>query len=93
MYVLERREIREEQIQGCMCEGSWENSIQNIENLTRNNCCSEVRNILVKYLLCANLFGKQRSFEVIYFSLICIIHLQQMDRSVHKTAYFYAVLN
>lgn len=47
MYMLKRREIREEQIQGWMCKGSSESSIHNIENLTRNNCCSEVRNIFV----------------------------------------------
>lgn len=101
--MLGRREIGEQQFQGCICECSWGSSINlqwsckakgsSIENLPRNSCCSEVRNILVKFPLCAILLEKWGSFNVIYFSLIYTIHLQQTDRFVYKTAYFYALLN
>lgn len=101
--MLGRREIGEQQFQGCICECSWGSSINlqwsckakgsSIENLPRNICCSEVRNILVKFPLCAILLEKWGSFNVIYFSLIYTIHLQQTDRFVYKTAYFYALLN
>lgn len=73
-------------------ETEWLN-VHSTENLPRNNCCSEVRNILVKFFLCTILFGKLTSFEAIYFSLIYTIHLQQIDRFVHTTAYFYPLLN